>query len=155
MRPINLPIASAASLFFSSFAPLQPVAASSLPFPQTSPLHDTRIVDRHHHKSSWLIQARNRIIESIWPVSSQSDIKTVNASLCHSSNPPPKLLARYGGDVVLRFEIKSREEGKALASAIQTLFLDVWEFTRDWADIRLSKDVVGFRSFNYQENVLD
>ena len=51
-------------------------------------------------------------------------------------------MARYGGDLVLRFEINSIEEAKALAEAINVLFLDVWEFTTEWVDIRLSKDVV-------------
>ncbi len=43
---------------------------------------------------------------------------------------------------MLRFEINSIEDAKALAEAINVLFLDVWEFTTDWVDIRLSKDVV-------------
>ena len=43
---------------------------------------------------------------------------------------------------MLRFEINSIEEAKALAEAINVLFLDVWEFTTEWVDIRLSKDVV-------------
>ncbi|KAL6717131.1 putative metallocarboxypeptidase ecm14 [Lecanora helva] len=58
------------------------------------------------------------------------------------ATPPPTLLAQYGGDLVLRFEISSHEEAEALASAVNVLFLDVWEFTADWVDIRLSKDVV-------------
>ena len=146
MRPINLSLASGFSLLFSSTANLSPVSASSLPFPPTSPLQNSGTVGGHILNPSWLVRARNTIIESIWPVSSQSAAKAVNASLCHSSNPPLKLLARYGGDVVLRFDIKSQEERDALASAIKILFLDVWEFTADWVDIRLSKDVVSCRT---------
>lgn len=44
--------------------------------------------------------------------------------------------------MVLRFEIRSAEEAQALSDAIDVLLLDVWEFTPDWVDIRLSKDVV-------------
>lgn len=44
--------------------------------------------------------------------------------------------------MVLRFDIGSIEEAEALAEAVHILFLDVWEFTTDWVDIRLSKDVV-------------
>ncbi|KAL8792710.1 MAG: hypothetical protein Q9195_004685 [Heterodermia aff. obscurata] len=58
------------------------------------------------------------------------------------ASPPPSLLSRYGGDVVLRFEIRTPEEAAALAEAVDVLFLDVWEFTTEWADIRLSKDIV-------------
>jgi extracellular matrix protein 14 len=43
---------------------------------------------------------------------------------------------------VLRFTIRSAEEAKALAEAADILFLDVWEFNEDWADIRVAKDVV-------------
>ena len=59
-----------------------------------------------------------------------------------TSRPPPTYLARYGGDLVLRFQMNSVEETKALTEAVNILFLDVWEFTSEWVDIRLSKDVV-------------
>ena len=42
----------------------------------------------------------------------------------------------------MRFEIRSAEEAQALSDAIDVLLLDVWEFTPDWVDVRLSKDVV-------------
>lgn len=51
-------------------------------------------------------------------------------------------LAKYGGDVVLRFNLSTAEEEAALAEAADTLFLDVWEFNRNWADIRLREDDV-------------
>jgi extracellular matrix protein 14 len=56
--------------------------------------------------------------------------------------PAPKLLAAYGDDMVLRFNISTTEEASALAEAADILFLDVWEFNEDWVDIRISKDVV-------------
>ncbi|MCJ1378964.1 putative metallocarboxypeptidase ecm14 [Xylographa soralifera] len=52
------------------------------------------------------------------------------------------MLARYGGDVVLRFRIHQKDEAKALAEAVNVLFLDVWEFNTEWVDIRLAKDVI-------------
>ncbi len=52
------------------------------------------------------------------------------------------LRTRYGGDVVLRFRVKTAEEVKALAEAADTLYLDIWEFADDWVDIRMAKDVV-------------
>jgi extracellular matrix protein 14 len=60
-----------------------------------------------------------------------------------SSRLPATLLAKYGGDVVLRFNLSTPAEEKALAEAADTLFLDVWEFTNNWADIRLREDDVG------------
>jgi extracellular matrix protein 14 len=59
-----------------------------------------------------------------------------------SSELPNTLLAKYGGDVVLRFNLSTPAEEKALAEAADTLFLDVWEFTQNWADIRLREDDV-------------
>ncbi|KAI9779359.1 MAG: putative metallocarboxypeptidase ecm14 [Peltula sp. TS41687] len=55
---------------------------------------------------------------------------------------PSNLLARYGGDLVLRFEINDADEAKALAEASNILFLDVWESREDWVDIRISKEVI-------------
>ncbi len=82
------------------------------------------------------------MIQNIWRLPSDRGSHTVNGKVAQRPNPPPKLLARYGGDIVLRFNINSIEEAQALAEAVNVLFLDVWEFTAEWADIRLSKDVV-------------
>jgi extracellular matrix protein 14 len=49
---------------------------------------------------------------------------------------------KYGGDVVLRFNISTSEEEAALSEAADTLFLDVWEFADSWVDIRLREDDV-------------
>lgn len=59
-----------------------------------------------------------------------------------TSQLPATLLAKYGGDVVLRFNISTEEEEAALSEAADTLFLDVWEFSHNWADIRLRDDDV-------------
>lgn len=42
--------------------------------------------------------------------------------------------------MVLRFNISTPEEEVALSEAADTLFLDVWEFADNWADIRLRED---------------
>jgi extracellular matrix protein 14 len=59
-----------------------------------------------------------------------------------NSKLPAKLLAHYGRDVVLRFNISTPYEEQMLADAADHLLLDVWEFTSNWADIRLGEDVV-------------
>ncbi|OWP07472.1 hypothetical protein B2J93_5001 [Marssonina coronariae] len=60
-----------------------------------------------------------------------------------SSLPLPAVSrGKYGGDVVLRFNLSTVAEETALAEAADTLLLDVWEFTDSWADIRLSEDDV-------------
>lgn len=59
-----------------------------------------------------------------------------------SRAPGKQWVAHYGGDVVLRFKMQTADEARALSQAAATLFLDVWEFNEDWADIRLAKDVL-------------
>lgn len=86
---------------------------------------------------------RDNVVRLIWNVPFEDQLKfTAPQTPIPTSSPPPSLLERYGGDLVLRFEINSAAEARALAEAIDVLFLDVWEFTRKWVDIRLSKDVV-------------
>ena len=55
---------------------------------------------------------------------------------------PRTFRERYDKDIVLRFNISSEDEAYSLAEAVDTLFLDVWDFTPVSADIRLAKDVV-------------
>lgn len=90
-----------------------------------------------------LTRWRDRAIKALWGIPhTNCDTKLPKKQSASKISPPPSLLARYGGDMVLRFKISSREEAESLANGIDTLMLDVWEFTTDWVDIRLSKDVV-------------
>lgn len=86
---------------------------------------------------------RDRLIQFVWniPIEKQSTTANLQSSW-ETFNPPSSLKARYGDDVVLRFQIQSLEESTALSEAIYVLMLDVWEFNANWVDIRLSKDVV-------------
>ncbi|KAK0944730.1 putative metallocarboxypeptidase ecm14 [Friedmanniomyces endolithicus] len=83
----------------------------------------------------------DRVIVSIWGSSSHGKYVGDRASRTDRL-APSHTLARYGGDMVLRFNVSTAEEAKGLAEAADTLLLDVWEFSRDWVDIRLSKDIV-------------
>jgi len=90
---------------------------------------------------------RDQIIRIIWRISERQQDAVGSGKVDILTNvPAPKLLARYGGDVVLRFEIHTAEEAKALAEAATVLFLDVWEFTKEWADVRLAKEIVSSTS---------
>ena len=42
----------------------------------------------------------------------------------------------------MRFNVSTSDEVKSLAEAADVLLLDVWEFSQDWVDIRLAKDIV-------------
>ena len=128
--------------FLSNFFPLLFAASiPSLPF-QTPHYVNSRAAPR-----SVFNKFRNLIIQTVWEVpphhrdcQSKSKLKFTKTE----PSKPQSLLARYGGDVVLRFNITSQEEAKALAGAANILFLDVWEYNTEWADIRLAKDVVRY-----------
>ncbi|KAK3066449.1 putative metallocarboxypeptidase ecm14, partial [Teratosphaeriaceae sp. CCFEE 6253] len=83
----------------------------------------------------------DRLITSIWR--SPSSEKNAGAGGPRADRQAPAhILAQYGGDVVLRFNLSTAAEAHSLAEAADTLLLDVWEFTDDWVDIRLAKDIV-------------
>jgi extracellular matrix protein 14 len=82
------------------------------------------------------------IIRKIWKLPDDPNSLGRSNRQSASNAIGDKLVAQYSEDVVLRFKIRTVEEASALAEAACILFLDVWEFTDDWADIRLSKDVV-------------
>jgi extracellular matrix protein 14 len=92
---------------------------------------------------TWL---RDTAIEKFFDLPKKSAIslsEKAEDKLCRlNSHLPATLLAKYGGEVVLRFNLSTAEEEYALAEAAETLFLDVWEFTNNWADIRLREDDV-------------
>ncbi|KAF2794357.1 hypothetical protein K505DRAFT_304095 [Melanomma pulvis-pyrius CBS 109.77] len=84
------------------------------------------------------------IIRRIWglPEKQKSLGAHGDSTPAHGELPEPQLLARYGEDMVLRFNISTSQDASALAEAADILFLDVWEFNEDWVDIRIAKDVV-------------
>lgn len=106
--------------------------AAVLPFSLALP------TDRSQTLASPLRRLHEAIVEKIWTPSQR------HKSRIGSSDPPlpSNLRARYGGDVVLRFKITSRDELKAIADAADILYLDVWETTDEWADIRIAKDIL-------------
>lgn len=86
-----------------------------------------------------------RVIETIWTQPSKSEenvAKVKKTSKTEEQLLPAHTLARYGGDVLLRFNISTEQEAKSLAEASDTLLLDVWEFAADWVDIRLAQELV-------------
>jgi extracellular matrix protein 14 len=86
---------------------------------------------------------RDAIIHKIWgPSPLRKEQSPYLRPYGSTTSTPSSLRARYGGDVVLRFKVKTAKEARALAEAADTLYLDVWEYAADWVDIRIAKDVV-------------
>ncbi|RMY49043.1 hypothetical protein D0863_15246 [Hortaea werneckii] len=92
-------------------------------------------------RSRWR-RLSGKLIDTVWGLTHDGHSPTANMAKA-DAQAPPHTFARYGGDVVLRFNISTPDEAKSLAEAADTLLLDVWEFTQDWVDIRLAKDIVG------------
>lgn len=141
LRPLLLTCTLAIVLARSAAFP------NSLQLPLSLPFHISQytISNEARDDRSLLARTRDRIIQTVWDVPSRTQLNPLNPeSSARRPNPPSQVLARYNGDLVLRFEIQFAEEAKALADAVNVLFLDVWEFTTEWVDIRLSKDVVCF-----------
>ncbi|KAL8697140.1 MAG: hypothetical protein Q9224_002451 [Gallowayella concinna] len=129
-------------LFLPSFCLIVSAAAYTPNSPHDLPLKSLPPFHQQPSRTrSVFSRVRDGLIRSIWSVPCTRGSQITEAKRV-SSSPPSTLLARYGGDVVLRFDINSPEEATALADAVNVLFLDVWEFNTDWADIRLAKDVV-------------
>jgi extracellular matrix protein 14 len=88
-----------------------------------------------------------RLIEKIWTQTpahehKEKDSRAKKATKSEEQLLPAHTLARYGGDVLLRFNISTSDEARSLAEASDTLLLDVWEFANDWVDIRLAQELV-------------
>lgn len=123
-------------VFSSSAIPFHDQLATQQPVPRIHPLGEK-------HTRPWAT-VQDWIVKTLWPFSYSvihGDILASNHAL--ASGPFNQLLlSKYSGDIVLRFNISTRDEASSLAEASQILFLDVWEYAHDWVDIRLSKDVV-------------
>jgi extracellular matrix protein 14 len=112
---------------------------------KTIPHHVPQASYRPQRISRPWTRLRNTIIHQIWgpaPAPAFGSQPPYLGPHSSTSSMPSTLRARYGGDVVLRFRIKTAEEARALAEAADTLYLDVWEYAQDWVDIRMAKDVV-------------
>jgi extracellular matrix protein 14 len=113
-----------------SIALLLLACTTSLAYPSTT-------VNPHRHTS--LIQQLSNYLTK-WVYGVEPADPAIEPS--PRTSVSKKLEAQYNGDVVLRFNITTEQDARALSEAVNTLFLDVWEFTAEWADIRVAKDVV-------------
>lgn len=130
-------------------APPSPFIANerrlSAPFQTPSQLQSSR--DAIDERRPWT-RLRDGLVQRLFrlpkhgPGRVSKVAKPSNGRRPHQVGPPSGLVARYSGDVVLRFNITTVDEAKAMAEATNILFLDVWESRDEWVDIRLAKDVV-------------
>lgn len=84
---------------------------------------------------TWL---RDTVIERLWGI----DRCKQSLNKPGIQPRPEKSWTRYGTDIVLRIKVHDTKEAEALAEAVNILFLDVWDSTDQYVDIRLAKEVV-------------
>lgn len=127
----------------ASLSALLLTAAAANAAPHDQPAHAYDVPSSHapnRTPPTWR-RLSDAIIRRIWTLPHSQKSWGQDTGRTHQA-ATEQFVARYGEDVVLRFKIGSAEEAKALAEAADILFLDVWEFNEDWADIRVAKDVV-------------
>ncbi|OBT87316.1 hypothetical protein VE02_03012 [Pseudogymnoascus sp. 03VT05] len=168
MRLLHSPSSLLPLLLLLLLSTLAPVPTAAVPWATTGDSTSTQSLSgrdskaaapyhRSHSVFPQLTWLRDTVIEKIFGGGGNGNAKPEAATAAGQENGqtattgqrrplsaqlPAMLLAKYGGDVVLRFNITTEEEEAALAEAADTLFLDVWEFTNNWADIRLAEDDV-------------
>jgi extracellular matrix protein 14 len=84
----------------------------------------------------------NQVIAKLWgQCEEKTHVKTKsNGSKSSTDSGSRRAWARYGQDIVLRFNVTTPTDAIAIAEASRDLYLDVWEFNDDWVDIRLAKN---------------
>jgi hypothetical protein len=134
----------------------------SLPlFPLPHPIPKRPVRDKNNGRWGWcgrfydaVIQRLPRRVGKEDECSADSETSQSQTRKQSSFGPPSNTRARYDEDIVLRFNISSSDEAKALAEATAVLFLDIWESNDEWVDIRLAKDVVRCSHFPYHNQTL-
>jgi extracellular matrix protein 14 len=118
---------------------LGPALVAAAPHDSTRFTHDAPT--SHNHAPRPWRRLSDVLIRKIWALPETQ--KSLRGPERGAANVPTHQLdSRYGEDVVLRFKIRTAQEAQSLAEAVDVLFLDVWEFNEDWADLRIAKDVV-------------
>ncbi|KAH8719288.1 hypothetical protein GQ44DRAFT_712510 [Phaeosphaeriaceae sp. PMI808] len=120
-------------------APSLVVAAphDNLPFP-----HDANSSHNHNRTPRPWRRLSDAIIRRIWALPEKQKSFLGDSARDAAAAPAKQVDTRYSEDVVLRFKIRTVAEAEALAEATDVLFLDVWEFNEDWADLRIAKHVI-------------
>lgn len=109
--------------------------------PQNQPAYPYDVSNAPNRTPPTWRRLSDAIIRRIWSLPNTQHSLSNDDSNAHQA-ATEQFVSRYGDDVVLRFRIRTADEATALAEASDILFLDVWEFNEDWADIRVAKDVV-------------
>jgi len=104
-----------------------------------APLEAAQHTPRDSSAPSWRTLS-DAIINKLRPPSvSQKSLGTGSHAIPIGDAPGWNLVAHFQDDMVLRFTINTPEEALAFQKAADDLFLEVWEYTSDWVDVRIPR----------------
>ncbi|PNS19484.1 hypothetical protein CAC42_7328 [Sphaceloma murrayae] len=92
------------------------------------------------HRSPWRIFSDN-VIKKVWGIEKEFESKAGQLGVGWSE-PPLATKSQHGLDILLRFNISSADEARKLAEVANYMYLDVWDHTAQWVDIRLAKETL-------------
>lgn len=114
----------------------------------SEPHSTNKLLTKFKSGPSWTSNVRNRVVERIFgspPTIAEKRHGRGNHPHGQTQHPlviKPTQFSRFANDVVLRFNISSVEEARALAEASEVMFMDVWSATKEHVDIRMDRNVV-------------
>ncbi|KAF4553226.1 Metallocarboxypeptidase-like protein [Elsinoe fawcettii] len=91
-------------------------------------------------RSPWRIFSDN-VIKKVWGIQSEAK-STAGRHGVDWEKPPLSTKSQHGLDLVLRFNITTADEARKLAEVANYMYLDVWDHTSEWVDIRMAKDTL-------------
>lgn len=92
-------------------------------------------------RSPWR-KLSDKLIAKIWDLSDSTIAKPGGVPGVSWTEPPLAKTSLNGEDVVLRFNISTAEEASTFAEVAHHMFLDIWDHTESWVDVRMAKEVV-------------
>lgn len=135
----------------SSLVAVALVVACSLPLTNaipssTNPNVDPSSSQSFHYRTKVLSNVRTSLKEIIHDWFHHSPLhETITITYPDSTDTSSHLFAQYGDQLVLRFNVSTEHEVASLAEAADILFLDIWESSDNWVDIRVAGDVVRYQ----------
>ena len=134
MRSVLVNVAVVSTLLFNH-ASAVPSSSHGLDYQQ----HSFRDVPTNT-RSTWR-RLTDRVIEKLWRFETQSDDGRLKR-ISDWQDPPAQTRSRHGEDILIRFNISSIDEVEKLAHVADYMYLDVWETSDEWVDIRMAKDTL-------------
>lgn len=140
-----LTVAAAAALWLSAadaaIIPDSLVRRSTAaePTPSIPELIPQSVSSEDHDGRRWAARLRDTVVGKLFGKADRHGRRREQQKYLSQTS---KIISQYDGDVVLRFNLSSPQEIKALAEASNILYLDVWATTKTHADIRMAEDMV-------------